>query len=120
VADPPAVGRELLEHYAEAARRATAARAVLGDDRFLGIAQHELETSAVEVAERIYDFAGLEMHGDVRDAMAQWADENRRGARGEHRYSADEFGLTPERIRDAFPEYLDRFGAFCRRDAATT
>jgi Sulfotransferase family len=120
VADPPAVGRELLEHHAEAARRATAARAVLGDDRFLDIAQHELETSAVEVAERIYDFAGLEMHGDVRDAMAQWGDENRRGARGEHQYSADEFGLTPELIRDAFAEYLDRFGAFCRRDAATT
>jgi hypothetical protein len=65
------------------------------------------------VAERIYDFAKLELHDDVRLAMAKWSASNRVGARGVHRYSAEEFGLTDEEIRSAFVDYLDRFGGYC-------
>ena len=49
----------------------------------------------------------------VRRAMARWAAENRRGARGEHRYRASDFGLADGEIRGAFGEYLDRFGGYC-------
>jgi hypothetical protein len=44
--------------------------------------------------------------------MTTFAAENRRGARGEHRYTAEEFGYTTDGIRDAFADYLDRFADY--------
>jgi hypothetical protein len=45
--------------------------------------------------------------------MAAWSERNRAGSRGEHHYSAEEFGLTDDEIRDEFAEYLDCFGGYC-------
>ena len=45
--------------------------------------------------------------------MAEWSDQNRAGSRGEHRYTAEEFGLSDEQIREEFAEYLDRYGRYC-------
>jgi len=111
--DPDAFGREMLEYFVESMQRAIAARSIVGEHRFFDVGQHEIETRPVETAQRIYDFAGLELDDEVRGAMAQWAAENRRGSRGEHRYCAADFGLTDEGIREAFGDYLERFGAFC-------
>jgi hypothetical protein len=115
--DPAGFGQEVLEHFAEGARRAVAARADLGDERFLDVGQHDLEIDPIATVERVYDFADLDLHDDVRKRIATWADENRRGSRGEHRYSAADYGLTAHEIREAFTEYLDAFGAYCAQDA---
>jgi hypothetical protein len=95
-------------------RRLAAARAELGDDRFVDVAQREMEADPVAVAERIYAFAGRTLTDDVRTVMGNWATSNRRGSRGEHRYTADEFGLSEGEIQTAFAEYLDEYGSLCR------
>jgi hypothetical protein len=48
--------------------------------------------------------------------MTQFAAENPRGARGEHRYTAEEFGYTTDGIRVAFADYLDRFGDYTKSE----
>lgn len=111
--DPAAFGRETLDRYVEGVRRMAAVRDRIGEDRFIDVGQTEIEADAVSVAERIYDFAGYKFEDDVRDAMATWAAENRRGARGAHTYDPADYGLTTESIREAFSDYLDRFGAYC-------
>jgi hypothetical protein len=111
--DPAAFGREVLEHNLPALQRAAGARAIIGEDRFIDIAQVDIKHYAVAVAERIYAFAGLTMTPRVRAVMADWASRNAQGSRGEHRYSAEQFGLTTEGIRSAFAEYLETFGKFC-------
>ena len=115
--DPAAFGHEMLEHFTAAMQRAMADRTALGEDRFLDVGQYELEHDAVATAERICDFAGIDFAGDVRTAMTDWAAGNRRGSRGEHRYSAAEFGLTSEEIREAFADYLAAYGELCRPHA---
>jgi len=105
------LGGFLLEHFSLGAARAIAARGKLGEQRFLDVAQPDLERDAVGTAERIYAFLGLELSDEVRRAMAAWAIENRRGARGEHVYSCEEFGYTERGIREAFRSYLEAFGA---------
>jgi hypothetical protein len=112
--DPVGLGQDVLQQFTEGLRRAAAARAVVGEHRFLDVGQHELRGNAVAVAERIYDFAGLRPDDSVRTAMAGWGDVNQPGARGEHHYSAREFGLTARSIRQSFAPYLDRFGEYCR------
>jgi hypothetical protein len=110
--DPIELGREALDFFPDGVRQAAVARAALGEDRFLDVSQRDLETDAVRTAERIYEFAGLQLSGQVRAAMGSWAAENKPGSRGEHRYSPEEYGLTPEDIRVAFADYLDQFGRY--------
>ena len=111
--DPAEFGAEILDHFAGGARRFMAARDRIGDDRFVDIGQPELHADPLGVVERIYDFAGLDLTDDVRASMVQWSREHRAGSRGEHKYSAEEFGLTSAAIRHAFSEYLDRYGKYC-------
>jgi hypothetical protein len=105
----PTFGREMLDHWAEGLRQAMAARERLGEDRFVDVAQHELEADPVGTAERVYASANLSLSGAVADAMRAWTDGNRRGSRGEHHYSLEEFGLRAEAVTDAFGPYLERF-----------
>jgi hypothetical protein len=109
----PTFGRELLDHWAEGMRQALAARADLGDDRFVDVGQRELEADAVAVAERVYAGAGLSLDPQMATAMGEWAAANRRGSRGAHRYSLEEYGLSPDEVTDAFAPYLARFGHLC-------
>jgi hypothetical protein len=111
--DPAAFGKNFLEHLAEGVRRFLAFRDSLGEDRFVDVGQPELQADPVGVAERIYHFAGLELTDELRIAMDQWSRANRAGSRGDHHYSAEQFGLTDTQIREAFAEYLDRFGGLC-------
>jgi hypothetical protein len=106
-------GHDQLERFAAAARQGAASRARIGDDRFIDISQPEMEASAVAVAERIYDFAGLTLSDELRATMAAWAEQNRSGSRGAHSYSAEQYGLTEDEIRDAFADYLDAYGKYC-------
>jgi hypothetical protein len=107
--DPVALGSFLLEHLVEGIGRAMADRAAIGDHRFLDVRQTDLEADPVGTAERIYDFVGLEFPGVTRAAMGQWEVANRRGTRGQHRYAAEEYGLTKDAIRTAFGDYIRRF-----------
>jgi Sulfotransferase family len=107
--DPVELGAFLLEHLVAGVTRAMADRSAIGEDRFLDVSQSQLEADAVGTVERIYDFSGLELDNSARASMGEWAVNNRRGARGEHRYSAEEYGLTTEEIRSAFADYIERF-----------
>jgi hypothetical protein len=111
--DPAEFGHETLDHMLEAATRGMAARAQIGNHRFFDIGQPELRSDPLGTAQRIYDFAGIELTDEVRALMAEWSYGRDAGSRGEHRYSAEEFGLTDNQIREAFSEYLERYGEFC-------
>ena len=115
--DPSTYGPEYLEHLAEGVRRVLAVRDTLGEDRFIDVGQPELAADPIGVAERIYDSAGLTLTDPVRTAMLDWSSQNRAGSRGEHHYTSEEYGLTDDMIRDAFADYLDRFGDFCANKA---
>lgn len=106
-------GQRILDEFHEAMTRATEARAVIGEDRFVDVGQPELNADPIGIAERVYDFAGLELDDSVRDAMVTWSEEHRAGSRGEHKYTAEEFDLTDDQIRDTFADYLDRFAEYC-------
>lgn len=108
--DPLDLGRHTVEHFVEGMRRFMADRRELGDERFFDVAQHDFETNALGVVEPIYDFLGLELTGEVRTAMQAFSREHRRGARGAHEYSAEQFGLTADGLREAFADYIDQYG----------
>ncbi len=110
----PTFGQELLDHWAEGMHRAMAAREAIGEDRFVDVAQHELESDPIGTAERVFARAGLALDGAVADAMGEWAARNRRGSRGAHQYSLEDHGLSEGQVREAFALYLERFSSRLR------
>jgi hypothetical protein len=62
------------------------------------------------VVEQIYDTFGLPMTGEAADRMKAFIADNPKDKHGIHRYSPAEYGVNPERIRDSFRLYMERFG----------
>jgi hypothetical protein len=112
--DWSAFGHQQLERFAEAAARGTEARQRIGDERFIDVSQQDMNASAVDVAERIYDFAGLPLSTQQRAVIEEWSEANKAGSRGAHTYTAEQYGLTNDEIRDAFDSYLKRYGQYCK------
>ena len=110
--DKAALGSEMVQHFAGGVQRAMDSRSVVGEERFLDVGQVDFERDPIGTAERIYEFAGLELGDAVRVTIRGWAAQNQRGSRGEHEYTAEEFGLTVEGIRDTFAEYCERFAVY--------
>jgi hypothetical protein len=118
--DPAELGGFVLEHLVEAMSRVMSGREALGEDRFLDVYQDDVEARPIETVYRIYDFLDLPCTDEVRSAMESWVLENRPGSRGHHRYSTAEFGCTPESVRLAFRDYLERFASLSRSRAGDT
>lgn len=107
--DPVRLGRELAAHMAEGMQHAIAARARIGEDRFLDVHHAQLSRDPARTVRGIYDFLGLELTPEVEVRMAQWHAANRSGAHGTHRYTAEQFGLSTSGLRDQFDFYIRRF-----------
>jgi len=60
--------------------------------------------------EKIYEALDLPMSGDGADAMKAFIDDNPPGKHGIHRYSPEEFGVDPARVREQFAPYIEHFG----------
>ena len=107
--EPVALGAFQLEHWVEAMDLAMKGRAEVGEDRFLDVYQQDFEDQPMATVEGIYGFFGLDLAGPVRAAMQTWIDGNRRGSRGEHHYTVEDFGQTEAAVRRAFSRYIDRY-----------
>ncbi len=58
---------------------------------------------------RIYEAFDLPMTAPGEAAMKAFIADNPKGKHGIHRYSPEEFGVVPEKIREAFAPYMQRF-----------
>jgi hypothetical protein len=109
--DPAEVGRQWLERMAWATRRALAVRDTLPDasERFVDVGFRSLMADPLREIERLYEDLGLDLTPEVRAGMQTWLDQDGAEARPTHRYTADRFGLTEDRIHAAFADYIERF-----------
>jgi Sulfotransferase family len=103
------LGREVSEHLRIGMRNAIAARERLGKDRFLDVHHHELVREPVETVRRVYDFLSVPWHDDVQRSVLVWQQDNKPGAYGQHRYTAEQFGLSAAHIRNDYDFYIQRF-----------
>jgi hypothetical protein len=51
----------------------------------------------------------MPLTSELRARLEDYNSRNAPDAFGEHRYTAEEYGLTDETIRDSFEECIDRF-----------
>jgi hypothetical protein len=103
------LGHEVCEHLRGGMRSAIGARERLGEDRFLDVHHHELVSDPFDTLRRVYDFVGVPWHDDVQRSVRGWQERNKPGAYGQHRYTAERFGLSAAQIRDDYDFYIKRF-----------
>lgn len=109
--DAVELGAEQLDSWAEAVRRAMDFRKRLGDDRFVDVSFADLQADSVATVEAAYERLGLTFSDDAGARVTEWARAHRPGSRGEHAYELGDYGLTPERVRERFSEYLASYDA---------
>ena len=107
--DPEEFGRRHAEHLRIGTERAMAARARIGEERFLDVHHRDFVTDPFGTLEKVYAFLGKELRPQVLALMKEWHVRNRSGAHGSHRYTAEQFGLSAAQIRADFALYIDRF-----------
>jgi hypothetical protein len=103
------LGREISDHLRDGMENAIAARARIGDERFLDVYHRDLVADPMGELHRIYRWLGLELGPPVERAMAEWQTANRAGAHGIHRYTAEQYGLSDTQVRSDYDFYIRRF-----------
>jgi hypothetical protein len=103
------LGQSLGEHLRVGVEQAMAARARLGDERFLDVHHRRMIANPMGTVARVYDFLDLELTPAVERSIRDWSETNRAGAHGAHRYTAEQFGLTDARLRSDFEPYTSHY-----------
>jgi hypothetical protein len=100
------VGRQQLNVWARVLEMNMASRAAM-DMRVFDLHFETFNRDPIGSLRAIYAFFDLEWTERVERDVRTWADENRRNQHGEHRYSAEEYGLTDAEIENRFGDYIE-------------
>jgi hypothetical protein len=96
------MSREMNRHLGQ--------RDALAKDPTLDVRFEDIRDDAVGVARKIYAERGWKLSADAETAMRQWDMQNPQHKHGKFPYSAEDFGLSRERVYTALAEYCRRFG----------
>ena len=108
-ADPKAVGKEWLRKTRLQIERMRAARDDIPRERMIDIHYDEMERDWRGAMARVYRFLGLEIE-PARPAMEAYQQRTAALKRRPHRYSLEEFGLSPARVLDELGDYVRKYG----------
>lgn len=107
--DGRAVARWQLELWAATLDDALCVRRASDSSRFFDLHFREIVADPVGAVSRMYAHFGLEPGQGAVERMRAFAAANPQGKHGEHRYSADEFGLSSAQMAERFDGYLRHF-----------
>jgi hypothetical protein len=110
VVDPHEVGRQWLERMGWSCDRAVAARELIPAAQVSDITFVDAVADPIGTAASILAAVDLELTDEATSAMESWiAQDRKRETLPVHRYSATDFGLTDDQIRERFADYTQRY-----------
>ncbi len=107
--DRPAVARWLLDLWAARLNRGLEVRREHDSKQFFDLHLREILADPVGAVRRVYDHFGIAMTPAAEQRLRAWKDDNPRGKHGEHRYRAEDFGLTDALVAERFGPYMEHF-----------
>lgn len=105
--DSREIGQRESSYWSAAVERADAARA-RAPEQFIDVLQSDIQREPMAVVERIYQHFGLALSDEARSRMLARSAEAPESRHGEHRYTAEHFGLDPAQINQQFAAYIER------------
>ncbi len=112
--DAKQLGPEVMEFYARSLDRGLAVREKLDPARVVDVDHDAFVADPMGTLQGIYRHFGLTLSPAAEAAMRVHADANPKGRHGSHDYGLEEFGLTPQRVRERFGAYLSSSPARAR------
>lgn len=103
--EPGHVGRVVLDWFGESQRRAQAARAGIEASRIVDVPYRHLVDAPIGVVGELYDRFRLPFTRLFERRMRDWLAAHPQHHRGVHRYTLDQFGLTPAAVDEAATRY---------------
>ena len=107
--DLEAMGRNAMTQMKSHVERPLRTRDRIGDDRFFHMYYHEMMNDPMDVMRRIYDWAGDELTNETAARMQTWLTEHPQDRFAPNTYSLDQYGLSVEKLKPTFAEYLATF-----------
>ncbi|NWK96065.1 sulfotransferase [Sphingobium lactosutens] len=103
------VGAFWLPRLTEWMRMFEAARARIGEHRFIDIDYREVGRDPMAQAQRVLSRIGIPVDNRLEAALSEFLAGNKREQRPMHDYAPERFGLDEETIRHAFASYRERY-----------
>ncbi|MBW2270226.1 MAG: sulfotransferase [Deltaproteobacteria bacterium] len=100
------VGEQQLRQWSSVIERSLTDRTKLSC-RILDVHYDHFVNDPIASVRRIYDHFDWPWSPRAETSIREWGDENRQHQHGEHRYSAEEYGLSEARIADRFAHYIE-------------
>jgi hypothetical protein len=109
--DRAAVGPEMSARWADAMDRALRARdgGAVPAERFFDVRYVDLLRDPIATVRAIYAHFDQPFRPVAEDAMRRYLVEHRKDKHGRHEYTLAEFGLDPDRERERYRAYRERF-----------
>jgi hypothetical protein len=107
--DLEAMGRNAMTQMKSHVERPLRTRDRIGDDRFFHMYYHEMMRNPMDVMRRIYEWAGDELTYETAARMQTWLTEHPQDRFAPNTYSLDQYGLSVEKLKPTFAEYLSTF-----------
>ena len=109
--DAHAMGRKVMEWYAQSLELGLAERAKLPEQRFIDCSQQEFVEQPLALVERVCRHFAMPLDAPARAALQAHIDANPKGKHGSHEYDLAAYGLTKAMIDERFAFYTgdDRF-----------
>lgn len=107
--DKKALGPIVLEFLARSLERGLAARDRSDPSRFVDVDYRRFVGDPMASVRGIYRAFGLALEEKAERAMQEYVAANPQRKHGAHRYSMEEYGLTPGQVRERLKFYIDRF-----------
>ncbi len=103
------IGSVQLETWAGALESALAVRKEFPEAQFYDLHFQEIVSDPAAAATKMYHHFGFDFDREAEERLRTWHRENPQHKHGEHRYRAEDFGLSPQRMADRFSAYIEHF-----------
>lgn len=100
------LGKSQKEKWACALKKSLELRSRLGEERFFDVSHHRQVLNPLEQIRPLYAKLGWHLDDALAEQICQWKDTN---PKGDHRFTLEEFGLTPDEIQQDYKFYIDKF-----------
>jgi hypothetical protein len=103
------IGGNYPAQMAEHIKRTMAVRGEIGHDRIYDSYYADTMRDPIGSMRDLYAWLGDEFTPTVEAGIREWVSENPQGKFGAHEYKLGEYGLSVEKLRPLFADYLDAY-----------
>ncbi|MDB5447326.1 MAG: sulfotransferase family protein [Phenylobacterium sp.] len=103
------VAQNYPPQLAEHANRVMRKRKEIGHDRIFDLHYADMTRDPIATMRRLYAWLGDAFTPEVEAGMRAWLQANPQGKWGKHAYRLEQWGLSPEKLRPHFADYLAEY-----------